>query len=114
MAKLTIDDFAFSKSVEETTKRIDSACEKSVKETCEDIQRMAKQFAPVRSGKLRDSIKIKVDGLKGEVYSGEVYSDVSYAGYVENGTRKMRARPFLRPAYDACIKELMSRVVKNL
>lgn len=45
---------------------------------------------------------------------GEVYSDVSYAGYVENGTRKMRARPFLRPAYDACIKELMSRVVKNL
>lgn len=109
MAKLTIDDFAFSKSVEETTKRIDSACEKSVKETCEDIQRMAKQFAPVRSGKLRDSIKIKVDGLK-----GEVYSDVSYVGYVENGTRKMRARPFLRPAYDACIKELMSRVVKNL
>lgn len=109
MAKLTIDDFAFSKSVEETTKRIDSACEKAVKDTCEDIQRMAKQFAPARSGKLRDSIKTKVEGLK-----GEVYSDVSYAGYVENGTRKMRARPFLRPAYDACIKELMSRVVKNL
>ena len=106
MAKIILDDSALSKYVEETTKRLDSACEKAVKDTCEDIQRMAK---PVRSGKLRNSIKTKVEGMK-----GEVYSDVSYAGYVENGTRKMRARPFLRPAYDACIKELMSRVVKNL
>ena len=109
MAKIILDDSSLSKYVEETTKRLESACEKAVKDTCEDIQRIAKQLAPVRSGKLRNSIKTKVEGMK-----GEVYSDVSYAGYVENGTRKMRARPFLRPAYDACIKELMSRVVKNL
>lgn len=46
-------------------------------------------------GQLRNSITNKVDKSEMAVYIG---SNVEYAPYVELGTRKMSARPFLKPA----------------
>ena len=54
----------------------------------------AKRFAPVRTGRLRDSIRILE---KGEGYV-TVGSDVEYAPHVEFGTYRMAPRSFLRPA----------------
>ena len=53
----------------------------------------AKKNAPVDTGRLRNSITHEVDGQ--EVYIG---SNVEYAPYVEMGTVKMKAQPFLKPA----------------
>jgi HK97 gp10 family phage protein len=57
----------------------------------EIIAALAEARAPVLTGHLKASI-----GGEG----GEVVADTDYAGYLEYGTRRMKARPFLRPAKD--------------
>lgn len=56
-------------------------------------ERYAKKLAPVDTGRLRKSITHAVDG--NDVYIG---SNVEYAPYVELGTSKQKAQPFLKPA----------------
>jgi HK97 gp10 family phage protein len=54
----------------------------------------AKRIVPVRTGRLRASIGTgHIDGN-----SAVVQASAPYAGYVELGTRYMRAQPYLRPA----------------
>jgi HK97 gp10 family phage protein len=53
----------------------------------------AKKLAPVDTGRLRNSISHEVDGQ--DVYIG---SNVEYAPYVELGTARQKAQPFLKPA----------------
>lgn len=62
--------------------------------------RGAKRLAPVDTGRLRSSIaeELRHDG------SGLVEivgTDVEYAPFVELGTSRARAQPFLRPAAEA-------------
>lgn len=73
------------------------------------VQAAAKNFATgagggphVRTGRLRSSIST-VLGADAESVFCDVGSNVEYAGYVELGTRYMRARPYLRPALPAAI-----------
>jgi HK97 gp10 family phage protein len=60
----------------------------------------AKRLCPVDTGRLRSSITEELrhddEGLV-EV----VGTDVEYAAYVELGTHRARAQPFLRPAAEA-------------
>jgi len=62
----------------------------------------AKFGVPVRTGNLRDSIKKEVrpyfHRIVGTVWVDEVKAP--YAKYLEYGTSKMAARPFMRPAKD--------------
>lgn len=53
--------------------------------------------APRRSGRLAESLGVEVVAA-GQV---EVAAGVSYAAFVELGTARMRAQPFLEPALDA-------------
>lgn len=54
----------------------------------------------VRTGRLRGSItfRVGIDALSPFV---DVGSSVVYAAYVELGTSRMKARPYLRPALEA-------------
>lgn len=108
MVKIEIDETLWKNSTQAVIETMKEACDMAVKETCEEIQKTAKELVPVKTGKLRDSIQIKVDKSQ-----GTVYSDASYAEYVENGTRYMKAKPFLRPAYNSEAEKLKKRVVKN-
>jgi len=54
----------------------------------------AKRIVPVRTGRLRASIGISDPGRDRVV----VDATAPYAGYVELGTRYMKAQPYLRPA----------------
>jgi HK97 gp10 family phage protein len=67
----------------------------------------------VRTGRLRNSLTHEVSMNEKAVYIG---SAVKYAPYVENGTMKMPARPYLRPAivnnvneYKNLVKQALSR-----
>lgn len=61
------------------------------------IERTAKQLCPVDTGRLRASITHALDrDSRGLV--GVVGTDVNYAPYVELGTSRSGAQPFLRPA----------------
>lgn len=60
----------------------------------EEIAADAQRFAPVDTGRLRESIHITDDGGDERTITAEA----DYAVYVEEGTSKMAAQPFLRPA----------------
>lgn len=65
----------------------------------------------VRTGRLRNSISWAVDTDAGDVYIG---SNVEYAPYVELGTSKMRARPFLKPAAENYTDQYMELIHEAL
>jgi HK97 gp10 family phage protein len=66
-----------------------------------ECQALAKQACPVDTGRLRSSIAYTA----GE-NSCTVGTNVNYAEYVEFGTRKMGAQPFLYPAYEQALHNL--------
>lgn len=55
----------------------------------------AKEYCPVDTGRLRNSISHDTDM---SVNAAIIGTNVEYAAYVELGTSKMRAQPYLRPA----------------
>lgn len=64
----------------------------------------AARNAPVRTGNLRSSILDPHRGLmlaNSTGFVGSVGSGTGYGGFVEGGTRFMRAQPYLRPAVDS-------------
>ena len=55
----------------------------------------AKRLCPVDTGRLRNSITHALDSGGRAVYVG---TNVEYAPYVELGTARQKAQPYLRPA----------------
>lgn len=66
-----------------------------IKESARKVQRSARDTAPVDSGDLKRSIKTKHYPKQ---QSSVVYTTLEYASYVEFGTSKMAAQPYMRPA----------------
>ena len=64
----------------------------------EVIVRRAKQLAPVDTGFMRNNIHAEEDA---------VISEAPYSAYVEYGTKKMAAQPFMRPAVDEGQSEIL-------
>ncbi len=69
--------------------RVKRAMGEAGQEASRLIAQRAKSIAPKRTGLLRDSIRPSLLGVEARV---------PYAKFVEFGTRKMKAQPFLRPA----------------
>lgn len=76
-------------------KRVQKHLEDAVAKTANDIQADAQASAPVDTGALRSSISADVRGTE-----AEIGPTVHYGGYVELGTSKMSAQPYLYPAAD--------------
>lgn len=73
----------------------------------------AKKACPVDTGNLRNSITHIVRTSEGCVYIG---TNVNYAPYVELGTRKQKAQPYLRPAaanHTTTYRNLLEQYLKN-
>lgn len=75
--------------------------EKALEILNEETVKDAQQRAPVRTGFLRDNISGEVTGT-----SLVVTSAAPYSIFVEAGTRRMAARPFLTPAVDQAKSKL--------
>ena len=67
-----------------------------------DIRAGAMTRAPVDTGALRNSVTTAIS-RDGNTIRGEVGPTVNYAGFVERGTSRQRAQPYLRPATDAVL-----------
>jgi len=59
------------------------------------VEAEAKKLCPVDTGKLRASITPVIESWA----AGYIGTNTEYAPYVEFGTRKMAAQPFLEPAF---------------
>jgi HK97 gp10 family phage protein len=82
-------------NTEEASQGIQRAIDRALEEIGLAAEGYAKRACPVDTGRLRNSITHVVEGSEDAVYVG---TDVEYAPYVELGTRRTAAQPFLRPA----------------
>lgn len=85
--------------VADNTKQVAEGIESAIDVALEKIGLLAEGYAikkcPVDTGNLRGSITHEVDADDNAVYIG---TNVEYAPYVELGTSRQKAQPFLRPA----------------
>lgn len=65
----------------------------------------AKMLCPVDTGNLRNSITHTTEPSDRSAYIG---TNVEYAPYVEYGTSRTKARPFLQPAAEDHVEEYMA------
>ena len=68
----------------------------AAQKTAESIAEMARALAPVKSGRLRDSIIVET-----EADGATVSTDVPYSVFQEFGTSHVPAHPFMTPAAEA-------------
>lgn len=78
-----------------------------VAESCKVVEADAKAMCPVDTGGLRKSITSEVSGT-----TGVVGTNKEYAMYVEFGTYKMAAQPYLVPALKGN-EEKVLQIIKN-
>lgn len=75
----------------------------------QDIQDGARINAPVRTGFMRDNIRRYPEGRR-----FRVIAEAEYSGFVEYGTRRMAAQPYMTPAvegadYDGACQTALAR-----
>ena len=63
-------------------------------------------IVPVLTGHLQGSITYDAPGL----LMSEFFTDVYYSQFVEFGTRKMAAEPYMIPAYEAAKEQLLKDI----
>ena len=75
----------------------------------QDVRDAAKRNLPRRSGRLarRVTVKITPDGL-----AATVGTELDYGTFLEFGTRRMAARPWLRPAFLGLRGRLRARLAR--
>jgi len=100
----------FKSNKTEFKKYIDNEITKSYIEVGKAVVDAVKDETPVVSGILKDSISSNLDENENLV----IYSDVDYAPYVELGTYKMYANPFMRRGIYNSISKVKDIIKKNL
>jgi HK97 gp10 family phage protein len=99
--------------VKEALSRFDAAMIAQVHdklvEWCEAVRTLAQSAAPVRTGYLRDHIYAEVND-----WIGNVGSEAAYSVFVEQGTRYMKAQPFLFPAIQAQLPQLEAFLIEAI
>jgi HK97 gp10 family phage protein len=72
---------------------VEANAQRTVAKVADAIAEDARGHAPVRTGRLRSSIEGRPKGKQ-----ADIAVDADYAAFVEFGTYKMAAKPFLTPA----------------
>lgn len=98
----------------EVSALIVSALDRAMEEVGLAAEGFAKRKCPVDTGNLRNSIthEVNLGGVGG--HAAYVGTNVEYAAYVELGTRRTQAQPFLRPAATEHGSTYRSIIERNL
>jgi HK97 gp10 family phage protein len=84
-------------------KYIDTAIKRSIFQ----VEREAVPLTPVDTGRLRGSYEIKFETFGGfQPIKGILEPTAFYAIFVEEGTRRMRAQPYLHPGLQNAMPEI--------
>jgi HK97 gp10 family phage protein len=106
--QIDVDDQA-TPMLEAALEKIQDQINAGLEEAGNEIVIYAQQIVPVRTGRLRDSITYTVaDGTL------TIMATAPYAKYVELGTRKMQAEPYIRPAIDAYLYGITSSLQRQV
>ena len=96
---------------EEVLKKVSEATKRALEAVGLQAEGYAKMLCPVDTGRLRNSITHTYDA--DYAYIG---TNVEYAPYVEMGTSRTKAQPFLRPAaedHTEEYKQIFEHYLKN-
>lgn len=96
----------FIRSTENKGRRASLVVDKELNRSSLRVERLAKLYAPWDTGWLSESIY----SMQEKILGYQVISPVFYSIYVELGTRKMMAQPFMEPA----LKEEHPKLMNNL
>lgn len=86
------------------------------------VRNKAREKVPVKTGTLKKSIKIRSNRVANGIISFKIGptndkkkgTDVFYGRFIEFGTSKMAAKPFMRPALDESETEVLNVVIDNI
>lgn len=101
--------FRFTDNSQEVIRAIEESAKNALKEIGLYVEGQAKLLTPVDTGNLRGSISHKIASEK-EVHIG---TDVEYAVYVEKGTSRQKAQPYLTPAVENNLVEIARIIQKH-
>jgi HK97 gp10 family phage protein len=91
--------------------RLESDAGPNIVQRCLDIaESIAVQDVPVDTGTLRDSIHQEIVSD----LVGQLVADTDYAGYVEFGTSKMGAQPYMQPAADEVEQNIQDITIEEI
>ena len=98
---------------DEVDKEVTEANKKAMRDTVVEVTRDAVKWSPWETGNNRRSIIGEASGMgmvagqgarerlvNDSKIEGAVYSTSGYGGFLETGTSKMAARPYIKPATD--------------
>jgi len=98
-----------AENLQQALQSLDNTLQQSIQQQLErwamEVLEFARSLAPIRTGRLRDSIYAKTSG-----WVIQIGAEAPYAIFVEFGTRYMQAQPFLYPA----VEEYMPRLEEML
>lgn len=95
----------FIQRLETVDQRVPSAVRAVIKAGGEKVRDLAKDAAPKKSGDLAKSIESTFTG-NGQMSRAEVGPTEYYGRFVEEGTAKMSAQPYLGPSLDRVTETL--------
>lgn len=86
--------------------KIEKAVEAELDVVGADMVDLSRSIVPVRTGFLRDSIYHQTSG-----FELEFGAEADYSSYVEFGTYRMAARPYMRPALDGSSQKILDAIM---
>ena len=89
--------YTASFSTGDVVDRLGNDANKAFKAIAPEIEAEIKELAPVDTGRLQDSVAVNAVGGRNPRID---VSTVGYGIFVENGTSKMEAQPFIRPVIE--------------
>ena len=97
-------------NIDEVKMISDMACKRALEKWGQSYENHAKSYAPVDTGRLRNSIEHHAEGKDTMV----VQTDVEYAIYQELGTSKQSGTPYMRPAGNNYLAEYKTIIETEL
>lgn len=92
-------------------RQVVEAAKVGLEQTAAACHYRAAQRAPVRTGALRNSVFHREPRIEGPgIVSVEWGASATYTAYVELGTSRTKAQPFIRPAMDEEYPRLAGRI----
>jgi hypothetical protein len=117
--KITVDVSRLK--TKEAQAEIMDAARKGMRDTVSEIHRDAVQNSPVLTGNNRRSLASESSGFDtGEglidqsKLEGAVYSTSGYGGFLETGTRRSGARPYIGPAAQKHVPKFPDRMKEHM
>lgn len=104
MADINVKWSGLGKLMEElgaTAEATIDAAASAMKTITGQVQATAKQVAPKRTGYMANNISVEPVNKTATSVTGTVNAKADYSSFVEFGTYKMSAQPFIRPAVSA-------------